>query len=309
MLKEFAVDPRVIASSFETCRYLFSQFGADKGRLISRFPKTWKKMAIDAADKLPDGYNKERVIEYLTDINNEWLTLIGSGRNCQNPDNWLESAITAHESQPFQAILCDYDNPNNQLIDGYRCNENHPLFAAPRIQKVKRKAQELAKIATLMLQNCNELRLVDPYFDPKEVRWRDSLAAILSLIPDISAVKCEYHLFERDKSPSTDQLKVNLQKLNGVIPIGGNLRIIRWKEKNGGERFHRRYLLTENAGLNYEGGLDPEINAVQTTDVSLMDREHHHTRWAEYDLTSEIYDLVLPILIIDSNGTVSEANI
>lgn len=309
MLKEFAVDPCVIASSFETCRYLISQFGADKGRLISKFPKTWKRMAIDAADKLPDGLNKKRVIESLNDIPKEWLTLIGSGRNCQNADNWLESAITAHESHPFQAILCDRDNPNNQLIDGYSCNENHPLFAAPRIQKVNRKAQELAKIAILMLQNCKELRLVDPYFDPKKRKWRDSLAAFLSLIPDISAVKCEYHLLESEKSPSTDKFIEDLQKLNGVIPARGELRLIRWKQKAGGERFHRRYLLTENAGLNYEGGLDPEINAVQTTDVSLMDRDHHHTRWVEYDLTSEIYDLVLPILIIDSNGTVSEANI
>ena len=79
MLKEYAVDPQVISSSFETCRYLVSQFGADKGRLISKFPKTWKRIAIAAADNLPDGFNKERVIEYLSGINDDWLTLIGSG--------------------------------------------------------------------------------------------------------------------------------------------------------------------------------------------------------------------------------------
>jgi hypothetical protein len=310
MLKEFAVDPRVIASSFETCRYLFSQFGADKGRLISRFPKTWKRMAIDAAADLPDGFNKERVIDYLSSINNDWLTLVGSGRSYENFNvDWLDNAMLAHKAQPFQAIVCELNDSQNHLIDANSCDENHPLFAVSKTCAVNRKADELAKIATLMLQSCRKLRLVDPYFNPARPKWRGSLAAILSLIPDISLVECEYHLLESDKSPSTDKFIEDLQKLNGVIPARGELRIIRWKEKAGGERFHRRYLLTENAGLNYEGGLDPEFNANQTTDVSLMDRDHHHARWAEYDHISAVYELVLPVLIIDSNGKVSKANI
>lgn len=306
MLKEFAIDPRVIASSFETCRYLFSQFGADKGRLISKFPKSWKKIAIETANKLPDGFKKERVIEYLSSMNNDWLTLIGSGRAYENPSaDWLDNVKSAHILQPFQAILCELDDPQNHFIDVKKIDENHSLFSISRTCAVKREAIDLANVATLMLKNCRKLRFIDPYFDPTRPKWRASLKEFLSLIPDISSVECEYHLLERDNSPSLDRLKIDLKQLKNVIPTRGFLRIIRWKEKPGGERFHRRYLLTENAGLSYEGGLDTEDSAAQTTDVSLLDRDHHNMRWAEYDLKSVVYDLAHPVLMVDSNGDVS----
>jgi len=307
VLKEFAVDPQVIASSFETCRYLISQFGANKGRLISKYPKTWKRMAFDAADALPDGLNKERVFEYINSLGNDWLTLIASNRAYTAPGNpWLDNARAAHAENPFTAILCDREDPPNQLVDTKACDETHPLFVARQTRKVKRSANDLAQAATLMLQNCRTLRLIDPYFNPGRSKWRNPLAAILARIPDISRVECEYHLGERDASPPTEELIRRLGRLQGVIPAGGVLRIIRWREIEGGERFHRRYLLTENAGLQYEGGLDEEIGADQTTDVSLLDRDLHAQRWSEYTRDSQVYALFSPILVVDAAGNVTE---
>lgn len=309
MLKEYAVDPGVIASSFETCRYLISQFGADKGRLISKFPKTWKKLAFAAAEKLPDGRKKEQVIEYLNSINNDWLVLAASNRAYGAPGNsWLDNAIAAHRARPFAAILCDRDDPLNQLIDGNGCDETNTLFAATRMCSVNRNANDLATVAILLLRNCRQLRLIDPYFDPRRPKWRNPLAAILARIPVINNVECEYHLLERDNSPSptTDELIQRFQQLRGVIPEGGMLRIVRWQNIDGGERFHRRYLLTENAGLYYEGGLDEEVGADQTTDVSLLDRKHHAERWAEYNMDSAVYERLQPVLVVDDKGQVSE---
>jgi len=307
VLKEFAVDPGVIASSFDTCRYLLSQFGADKGRLIAKYPKTWKRLAYEAADTLPDGFQKERVVEYINCLNNDWLTLSASNRAYTAPgDPWLANARVAHVANPFAAILCDQDDPPNQLIDARTCDENTPLFSANRTQTVNRSANDLADVGRLLFQNCRTLRLIDPYFNPTRPKWRNPLRAMLALIPDITAVRCEYHVQEEDGSPSTEVLKQQLHLLAGIIPVGGSLRIIRWKEHNGGERFHRRYLLTENAGLNYEGGLDEEVGAIHTTDISVLDRTHHAQRWAEYNLDSQIYELFEPVLVVDSNGNATE---
>lgn len=307
MLKEFAVDPGLIASSFDTCRYLMSQFGADKGRLISKFPKTWKKLAIAATDHLPDGYKKERTVEYLAGISNEWLMLVASNRAYLDPaGDWLSNARAAQAEKPFSAILCDHDEPANQLIDGNTCDDTNPLFAVDRTCPVNRGAQDLAQAAALMLQNCHYLRLIDPYFDPRRPKWRNPLAAILGLIPNASKVRCEYHLMERDDSPATAETIRRLRQLVGVIPQGCAVHFIRWREKQGGERFHRRYLLTENAGLSYEGGLDEATDANQTTDVSLLDRGHHAERWAEYHLDAQVYELVEPVLCVDAAGNVKE---
>lgn len=307
MLKEFAVDPSVIASSFDTCRFLVNQFGVDKGRLISKFPNNWKRRAIEAAGQLPDGLRKERVVEYLSSIGNDWLTLIASNRPYDVPGgDWLSNAISAHAKNPFAAIVCDQDNQASQLINAETCDPGDPLFTAKTMDAVSRTADALAQVAAPLLENCRMLRLVDPYFDPGRPKWRTGLAEMLAYIPHITRVECEYHIHEREDSPSTELLKQRLQQLNGVIPPNGSLRIIRWKERDGGERVHRRYLLIENAGLYYEGGLDIEVGAEQTTDVALLSKELHAERWEEYDLTSQVYELITPVLVVDSQGDVTE---
>ncbi len=307
MLKEFAVDPAVITSSFETCRYLIDQFGVDKGRLIAKFPSRWKRMAYEAADSLPDGLNKERVVEYINGLGSEWLTLTSSNRAYASPEGpWLDNALTAHAGNPFSAILCDQDDLSRQLVDGRACDEKHPLFQASHSAIVNRNAVELAAVGRLVLENCRVLRLIDPHFKPARPKWRSSLREMLCLIPNITNVSCEYHVHDKPDSPDTDELKRQLAQLRGSIPAGGQLRIIRWQEQDDGERQHRRYLLTENAGLYFEGGLDEEVGAKQTTDVGALGRDVHRQRWSEYNLDAHIYDLVHPILVVDSQGTVTE---
>lgn len=310
MFKEFAVDPKTIASSFENCRFFISQFGADKGRLISKFPNNWKRRAIEAADELPDGRKKEKVVEYLNGVGRDWLTLISSHRTYVAPgDTWLSNAIAAHMEKPFAAIVCDRDDPERQLINAETCGPDEPLFSAKSTGKVGRTADELASAAAPLLQNCRKLRFADPYFDPGRPKWRDALAAMLAYIPDIRRVSCEYHIYEREDSPSTDELKRRLQNLRGVIPDGGSVRIVRWRQLDDGERLHRRYILSEDAGLYFEGGLDVEVGGNQSTDVYLLNREHHAERWGEYDLNASVYELVRPVLEVDSEGRVTEPNL
>ncbi len=307
MLKEFAVDPKTIVSSFETCRFLVHQFGADKGRVISKFPKNWKRLAIDAAGELPDGFRKERVFEYLNSINNEWLTLLPSKRRYDAlGKDWISNALSAHKENPFAAIICDRDDTSSQMINAETFDPDGELFFTKKMDAVSRTAESLSLVAAPLLQNCRKLRLVDPHFKPGRQKWKDGLAAMLAYIPDITKVECEYHIHEGDDAPTTSFLKKQLQCWGDVIPVGGSLKIIRWKEKPGGERVHRRYLLIENAGLFYEGGLDPEVGAEQTTDVGLMERDLHARRWSEYDISSEVYELVQPILVVGDSGDVTE---
>jgi len=43
MFYEYAVDPAAVTESWQNFRYLLENFGFDKGRLISDFPKDWHK--------------------------------------------------------------------------------------------------------------------------------------------------------------------------------------------------------------------------------------------------------------------------
>ncbi len=68
MFKEYAVEPEAIAASWETCRYLVELFGFHQGRLISRFPKTWKRLAIEAAGNMMPGRKQEKTVELISEI-------------------------------------------------------------------------------------------------------------------------------------------------------------------------------------------------------------------------------------------------
>ena len=47
MLAEYALDPELL-SNWRDFRFYISQFGASQGRMISRYPKHWKRLVIEA---------------------------------------------------------------------------------------------------------------------------------------------------------------------------------------------------------------------------------------------------------------------
>jgi hypothetical protein len=65
------------------------------------------------------------------------------------------------------------------------------------------------------------------------------------------------------------------------IPRGVVLKIVRWSEQAGGEKFHARYILTDIGGVRFDVGLDSG-DPGQTTDVSLLDFTLYRQRWDDY---------------------------
>lgn len=80
-------------------------------------------------------------------------------------------------------------------------------------------------------------------------------------------------------------------------PMAGFMELL------GNDAFGSVTLLTQNAGLNYEGGLDTAVGAIQTTNVTLLDRNLHWQRWSEYNLPRFTgVDLFRPVFVIDAQG-------
>jgi hypothetical protein len=76
-----------------------------------------------------------------------------------------------------------------------------------------------------------------------------------------------------------------------------------WSEKDGGEDFHARYLLTDVGGISIDAGFSAEgVN--QRVPLGLLDSGFCESKLLAFDRTSTIYDLVEPVLQIDSDGTV-----
>lgn len=73
MLHEFALDPEVI-SDWKSFRYFVDSYGVSEGRLISHFPKRWKRLVYDAVAKnKPTEMERKRIEERLINIDDRLL--------------------------------------------------------------------------------------------------------------------------------------------------------------------------------------------------------------------------------------------
>jgi hypothetical protein len=253
MLKEFALQPDVV-SCWTTCRFLMDKFGYGRGRVISRYPKKWTRLAYDALNGLGP-MEKKRIEVGLTRLKdalypryNEW----------DPARDWVDNALEEHRQRPFCAIITD--NACGKLPGVIReedlDEEDEPRWKAEVQRRIERTAAEMAACADTLLRNAKQILLVDPHFNPQAQRFRRPFEAFLRAAvnrePGIPIERVEVHTGE-----STGGTKAffdgECQKyLPRHIPAGLKVRVVRWEQKY----MHNRYVLTERGGLKYGTGLD-----------------------------------------------------
>jgi hypothetical protein len=303
MLYEYAIEPAAIAADWDTCRYLAEKFGFDRGRLLSLFPKNWLKRAIEASGHLPD-VEKKKVEVKLTKLKRD--ASIRSGRNYDSTNGtWLQKALAQQTTDPFHAIIA-HENPTSDarvlLVD--EVDETNPLIDVSHDAVIPRDVPSLVAAMKLLLQSANTVLFVDPYYNPFNARYQNILHACLKVVhegnPDAA---CEVH-YVLEKGPPTDAIEREAgMKFAKVIPDGMAISIFCWREKERGEDFHARYVLTDKGGIAIDTGLSAE-GSHQTTDMHLMSRNRLEQKTQALARSAIVYELVEPILRIDASCAV-----
>jgi hypothetical protein len=170
---------------------------------------------------------------------------------------------------------------------------------------VPRDAASLSTAMKEMLRFSSRIRFVDPFYDPFNARYknafRESLGIIRSLNPDAA---CEIHYRYHDGKPVNDELEREAAHLfPGVVPDGMKVTIFCWRQKDGGEDFHARYLLTDRGGIAVDAGFSAEGNH-QTTDMHLMSYDLSQEKLKAFTRGATYYDLVEPVIRVAGNGEV-----
>jgi hypothetical protein len=65
------------------------------------------------------------------------------------------------------------------------------------------------------------------------------------------------------------------------LPRNVTIEFVRWKQRDGGEKLHNRYILTDLGGVSFGVGLD-EGKAGETDDLLLLPRTQYERRWSQY---------------------------
>jgi hypothetical protein len=295
MIHEYALEPELVATwgNRHDFRYFVEKFGFGQPRVVSRYPKPWKRLVWEAF-RSPDDLDRTRMVELLQRIGEPMVHrrdyLWNAGRT------WVENAQAEHRRAPFHAILAR-ENPHHDtsILVASALEATTPLWAVPRGVTVMRRAADMATAVAAMLRIAEVIVFVDPYFGPDSLRHRRTLEAFLQAVNEGRAVdgpgRLEVHTsMDEDRTGTRAFFEAECQhRLPHSIPAGVALTVVRLLERPQGTQLHNRYVLTDLGGVLFGAGLD-EGDDGATDDVQLLDRAQYEERWQQYASDTPAFD-------------------
>lgn len=281
MIKEFALEPDVLATSFRDFSYFIEKFGVAKGRVISRFPKDWKRLVYEAAQASLGGTKELSRIEIrLRAIADD--VLISSRRpSGDGTQPWLTRAINENVRQPFSAIIA-HDNPTSHadVLVAAGLDETNVRFQAVGQRHITRTAAEIVGCVGLLLLASKTVKLIDPHLDPSKARWRRMLGLLMTALSNNGQTDVALQIHRADNSLPAN-LRHNFDsRIPQMLPAGMTVQVFLHPET----AMHNRFILTSVGGASYYTGLDDNEDGGSTpTDVvTLLERNVFDTEWATY---------------------------
>ncbi|MCA9042564.1 MAG: hypothetical protein KDA65_19570, partial [Planctomycetaceae bacterium] len=273
MLHEYTVDPDSLASFNELWQAL-EQFGVSHGRLLVECPKSWwkkvKQNLNDVERRLPPMAYKQ--MEERFSRLKEQRKLIRR-RNLQFDGNlpFPQALAAEHQSRPFRAViqLDPSEGSAVPVLSKYDLHDGNILWKVPRSLAVPKTAKHLCEAVAPLLKISSDFLLIDPYFASRPEAYRSIPAMLRTAMGDDRPLsRIEIHTgtkgtesFIRDKFRAVQAPH---------LPTGLQIRIFQWEQREGGERLHDRYLLTDRGGVSSSYGWDCGDDGV-TTEISLLD--------------------------------------
>ena len=279
MIKEFAIQPEVMAT-WNYFRELRNDFGVGRGRLISVYPSDWKNRVKKHAKEINQEIKAASILNtlhsYLYEGDHKFIRT--SRASYTREKVWLENAEQSVQPNPFHVIVST-DNPRNHpavLVAGIFDDTKPPYDVRTQLD-VPRAADALADCCGLLLENCDDLRIVDPYFDATNRGFTNTFKAVLDRLNagGRKLARLELHVaYPGIYNPGVQESHYS-RAFERLISIANTLRVVFWQDLPEG--FHARYLLTEFGGVKFDWGFDQGNSPTQLNEVVLLE----HARFQE----------------------------
>jgi len=299
MIHEYALEQELVASWHDRIlfRYFIEQFGFGTARVVSRYPKKWRKLVWDAFEqtfgRTADETDKVRMAELLKQL---------TAPEIRRPEciwddarDWLVNAEGEHERKPFHAILARANpHTNPAVICAADVLAGTPEgWKTSRSLVISRTAATMSQCLAPLLRCATRILLVDPHFRASRPKFRNPLAEFLRVVgPGPSTIAIELHAGHvADDAPPFHMFQRECEQfLPGLVPKGQNLLVRRWKNRSVGERLHNRYVLTDIGGVQFGVGLD-EGDTGTTDDLTLLSTDVYRRRLEDYSGPAYAFDL------------------
>jgi hypothetical protein len=306
MLSEYAVEPAAIGADWNTFLYLIEKFGADKGRLISRFPNKWEKKVIESAKEA--GVPDVRMASIIDRLKRSKHAIVDFNRTYNHEAAWIANAVREHGLRAFRAIICREGLTGcPQTLAPNDCISDHPLFSAPISRDIPRSSSDIAEALFVLALAAREIDIIDPFFDlrPAEGNYLGPLTSLCAKLARASSNSkvIRVHFRSRPSRPTPEILARDARaRLNGILPPGYCLELHEWREISGGEDLHDRFFLADVGGLMIGAGFSAE-GQTQTATFTLLDVTHAQRLRSRFASTSAVYVRVEPSVRINADGS------
>jgi hypothetical protein len=182
---EYAIDPAAVQDERDL-QAVMNTFGWEHGRLILDLPPEWEKglLALAAERKSPrlaklaEEFRKRRPGRVIS------RTRLAAGDGA----HWLAWALAEHERMKLRAILVPATEPEQAPCLPMPPDISHELLAMPAAV-MPRQPRQFGQALRLILQTGREVWVVDPWFDPEQKRFRDTLKAMVDLMQQTTAYR------------------------------------------------------------------------------------------------------------------------
>lgn len=302
MIYEYAIEPALAvawAKHRDEFEYYYEKFGLGQPKIMSEFPKfkNWRKQFRQAAVGAQD-FELQRITALFNLLIER--RIYRDGYSYDGTVTWLENAEIEHGRCPFHAILTAENLRKHKGVLTPESVKTSVLWKTEEQDYCPRTSNDMARLVSPMLSNCLELYLIDPHFGPENPRYRRPLEAFLN---EMAVNRCGKHLpncieIHTSNKADTGFFKNTCQeKLPKLVPSGYRLRLKRWIERTGGEKFHQRFILTDIGGVEVDPGLDDGKDG-ESFKVMLLKRKMFEKHWQDF-IAAPAFDLAeTPLEII-----------
>lgn len=299
MIHEYAVDPDSL-SSFNQIWQALEQFGVAHGRVLVQCPKKWwrivKRNLEQAEAQLQPGEYKA-LEERCFRLKEDRKMIFRKNLKFDGEKPFAEALATEHQTRPFRALV--QLNPESAryvpLLSRFDLHDMNPLWRVARCLTVAKSADVLAENVVPLLKISADFLMVDPYFAARPQEWQ-SFPVMLKrcLASDHGLQRIELHT-KTAGTRSFDEKTIR-DFIRRNVPSGLTVSVLQWVEREGGDRLHDRFVLTDRGGIQSSFGWD-NGEPGQTTTLSLLDVESYRFRWDQYQKLTAAFDLVSEFVI------------
>lgn len=300
MIAEFAIDPEVMARWDEFTK-IWRDFGIAQRRQIGLYPKKWKRSVADRSQELVQSkinteMQRARIIERLSGdaYKNRYKKV-----NCTDwleEQSWLMNAMS-HEPK-FRAIVTRASIADDRVLDVNDmigdCGDSGPYHLEPD-DEINRSVDGILSAILPLLEQSDTVILVEPNFDPREIRFRNVMEAIIDSLNAIGKVPKRFELHTA-KTKQIDGHVSNrfhdfhfTQNLGPLLRSGWSLKVGCWMETRVEDYLHPRFVITEVGAIHIDWGLDEGHQAgIKTIAKGLGDATHQRL-WERFSVSSSAF--------------------